>query len=110
MIELPELDKIEAKGAYFQPAWYVSAKGTSPFWLTEAQANEIIRRCKAYEGLVRALEEIADESEDHGFFAQEALTKAKPPCPSCKDSGLKTDENGAVEDDVCPECNGENDA
>ena len=33
----------------------------------------------------------------------------KLPCPSCKGSGLKTDENGVVEDDVCPECDGEKD-
>ncbi len=33
--------------------------------------------------------------------------KPKSPCLSCKGSGLKTDENGVVEDDVCPECDGE---
>lgn len=28
------------------------------------------------------------------------------PCPACDDTGLMTDDNGVVQDDVCPVCQG----
>ena len=59
------------------------------------------------------IEWLADECDDDfealwaaaHVAAEQALADTK--CPSCKGSGLKTDENGVVEDDVCPECDGE---
>ncbi|KKL56828.1 hypothetical protein LCGC14_2241480 [marine sediment metagenome] len=59
MAELPELKIVEHGWA-----WRISPKEGDKhcLWLDKAQANEIVRRCKAYEGLVTALEKLKQAS------------------------------------------------
>ncbi|KKL53578.1 hypothetical protein LCGC14_2274060 [marine sediment metagenome] len=116
MKELPELKSHYAgmsKG-------YVIRRKKGDFPFTTSEAGEIVRRCKAYEELVKLKQASIKFQCDHCnewltvtvqeiIGSDRVLEQAlpKPPCPSCKGSGLKTDENGVVEDDVCPECDGE---
>ena len=55
MIKLPELDKYLSNSGV-DNAYTIRVKYASgSMYLTEAQATEIIRRCKDYEGLEKAL-------------------------------------------------------
>ncbi|KKN11673.1 hypothetical protein LCGC14_1024250 [marine sediment metagenome] len=62
-----------------------------------------------YESEIPVVMTMAEVFMNEGSEAEYWMPIPKSPCLSCKGSGLKTDENGVVEDDVCPECDGEKD-